>query len=286
MTSSRHNTSSPPRADAALLLALRLLAAVSGGIVLLILAFLVLEAAPALSAIGPAHFVSDPSWHPSSGLYNMTPMLVASLAITAGAVLLAAPLGVASALFCHFYAPPKLARLYRAFIQLLAGIPSVVFGFWALVVLVPVLAPSLLAGILILALMILPTVALIADSSIAQVPPDQLRAAAALGLTRWSTIRGVILPSARSGLVTALILATARAIGETMAVLMVCGNVVKLPKQLSDPVRTLTANIALEMSYAGGLHRSALFVSGLLLLALVALLVAITETLSKGKVHA
>ena len=286
MTSSRHNTSSPPRADAALLLALRLLAAVSGGIVLLILAFLVLEAAPALSAIGPAHFVSDPSWHPSSGLYTMTPMLVASLAITAGAVLLAAPLGVASALFCRFYAPPKLARLYRAFIQLLAGIPSVVFGFWALVVLVPVLAPSLLAGILILALMILPTVALIADSSIAQVPPDQLRAAAALGLTRWSTIRGVILPSARSGLVTALILATARAIGETMAVLMVCGNVVKLPKQLSDPVRTLTANIALEMSYAGGLHRSALFVSGLLLLALVALLVAITETLSKGKVHA
>ncbi len=286
MTSSRHNTSSPPRADAALLLALRLLAAVSGGIVLLILAFLVLEAAPALSAIGPAHFVSDPSWHPSSGLYNMTPILVASLAITAGAVLLAAPLGVASALFCRFYAPPKLARLYRAFIQLLAGIPSVVFGFWALVVLVPVLAPSLLAGFLILALMILPTVALIADSSIAQVPPDQLRAAAALGLTRWSTIRGVILPSARSGLVTALILATARAIGETMAVLMVCGNVVKLPKQLSDPVRTLTANIALEMSYAGGLHRSALFVSGLLLLALVALLVAITETLSKGKVHA
>jgi phosphate transport system permease protein len=285
MTSSRHNISSPLRVDALLIFGLRFLAAVAGGIVLLILAFLVLESSPALGTMGVFRFFSDPSWHPLSGHFNMMPMVIASLAITLGAVLVAAPLGIGSALFCRFYAPQKIASVYRGLIQLLAGIPSVVYGFWALVVLVPILSPSLLAGIIILSLMILPTVALIADASLAQLPQEYVQGSAALGLGRWSMIRGVLLPSARGGLITALLLGTARAIGETMAVLMVCGNVVKMPKSLSDPVRTLTANIALEMSYAGGVHRSALFVSGLLLMGLVGLLVAIAEGLSRGRVY-
>jgi phosphate transport system permease protein len=151
------------------------------------------------------------------------------------------------------------------------------------VVLVPLISrihppgPSLLTGIFVLALMILPTIALVADTSLGNVPPSYLQGAAALGLGRWAIVRGVAMPAARAGLSTAVVLGTGRAIGETMAVLMVCGNVVQMPEGLFSPVRTLTANMALEMAYAMADHRSALFVSGLVLMALVGLLVAIAE---------
>jgi len=272
---------------------LRLCAGLSAMIVLVIVAFLVRESLPAWRSVGLARFVTDASWHPapdaSEGTFNLLPMIVGTLLTTAGAVLLAGPLGIASALFCRYYAPPMLARPYRMMIELLAGIPSVVYGFWGLVVLVPIIAgiaqpgASLLAGILILSLMILPTIALVADAAIGSVPQESLQAAAALGLSRWGTMAGVVLPAARSGLLTAVILATMRALGETMAVLMVCGNVVQLPGSLFAPVRTLTANIALEMAYAMGDHRSALFVSGLLLMGLVALLVAAAEIASRTR---
>lgn len=272
---------------------LRLCAGLSAMIVLVIVAFLVRESLPALRSVGIARFVTDASWHPATdaadGTFHLVPMIAGTLLTTAGAVLVAGPLGIASALFCRYYAPPVLAGQYRIMIELLAGIPSVVYGFWGLVVLVPMIAEiaqpgsSLLAGILILALMILPTVALMADAAIGSVPQEFLQAAAALGMTRWGTISGVVLPTARSGLLTAVILATMRALGETMAVLMVCGNVVQLPGSLFDPVRTLTANIALEMAYAMGDHRSALFVSGLLLMGLVTLLVAAAEFASRPR---
>jgi len=217
-------------------------------------------------------------------------MLWGTLFVTAGSVLIAAPLGIGSAIFCHYYAPPMIAALYRRLIELLAGIPSVVYGFWGLVVLVPLIGrlhppgTSLLAGIAILTLMILPTIALTADASFSKVPPEYLQGAAALGLSPWVTIRGVAIPAAQSGLLTGLILGTGRAIGETMAVLMVCGNVVQTPKSLFDPVRTLTANIALEMAYAMGNHRSALFVSGLLLMAIIVILVAAVEGISRERI--
>lgn len=270
-------------------------AALAGAIVLFIVAFLVMESAPAFRHVGLARFITDKSWHPSAeaaqGQFNLVPMLVGTLLATTGAVLLATPLGIGSALFCHFYAPSFLAQPYRRMIELLAGIPSVVYGLWGLVVLVPLIAawhppgPSLLAGILILATMILPTIALVADASIGNVPRAYLRGAAALGLSRWGTIRGVVLPAARSGLVTGGILGVGRAIGETMALLMVCGNVVKTPRSLFEPIRTLTANIALEMAYALDDHRSALFVSGLLLMVMIVLLVAVAEVVSKGHVY-
>lgn len=285
MTSSRPITSSPRRSDAALIWTLRAVAAVAAGIVLLIVFFLLVEALPALRQIGIQRFVGDPSWHPLSDRFDMTPMVAASLAITLGALAVATPLGIASALFCRYYAPPRVAPAYRRLVELLAGIPSVVYGFWGLVVLVPFLTHSLLAGIVILALMVLPTIALIADARLANLPPEYVRGGAALGLTRWGTIRRVVLPAARSGLVTAVILAGARAVGETMAVLMVCGNVVQIPRSLTDPVRTLTANIALEMAYAADTHRSALFVSGLLLMATVGLLIAAAEWVGKGRVY-
>lgn len=270
---------SPSRSDAILSAGLRLVALLAGAVALLIAAFLLLESLPALRRVGPVRFLTDRGWYPTRGLFDLTPMLAGSLLVTAGAVLLATPLGIATAVFCHHYAPPAVARVYRRLIELLAGIPSVVYGLWGLVALVPWVArlhppgPSLLAGALVLALMILPTIALTADAALAAVPRDVLRAAAALGLSRSALVWGVVLPAARSGVATGVLLGVGRALGETMALLMVCGNQVQVPATPFDSVRTLTANIALEMAYATGDHRAALFVSGLFLFLLVVMLV-------------
>jgi phosphate transport system permease protein len=266
-------------------------AAVAGAIIGLIVFFLVAESLPALRHVGWTRFFTDAGWHPTEDQYNLVPMLAGSLLAMVGSVLLATPIGMLSAIFCHFYAPPVITQFYRRLIELLAGIPSVVYGFWGVVTLVPLIGrihppgPSLLAGILILALMILPTIALMADASLANVPKDYIRGAAALGLGRWATVRSVVLPAAKSGLFTGVILETGRAIGETMAILMVCGNVVRFPRTIFDPVRTLTANIALEMSYALGDHRSALYVSGVVLIAIIIALVAAAEIISNGRIY-
>ncbi|MEW6493139.1 MAG: phosphate ABC transporter permease subunit PstC [Cyanobacteriota bacterium] len=282
---------SPYQSDQILIWTLRGCALVAGAIVFLIVVFLGLEALPALQNVGLLRFFTDASWNPTEGLYNLTPMLWGTLLAMAGSVLVATPLGILSAVFCHYYAPPTIAGLYRRLIELLAGIPSVVYGFWGLVVLVPIIGriqppgTSLLAGIVILTIMILPTIALIADATLAKIPPEYLRGAAALGFSRWGMIWRVVFPAAKSGLFTGVILETGRAIGETMAILMVCGNVVQTPKSLFDPMRTLTANIALEMAYATGNHRSALFVSGLVLMALIVALVVAAEVISKGRIY-
>lgn len=280
-----------PSSDTLLLWGIRCAAAIAGAIVLLILAFLVVESVPAIRSVGFARFFTDPSWHPAGGAeqgrFNLAPMIVGTLAVTVGAVVIAAPMGVASALFCRFYAPPAVSVVYRRLVELLAGIPSVVYGFWGLVVLAPLIrqlqppGQSLLAGILILSIMILPTVALLAESSLRGVPRAYLQGAAALGLSRWATIRGVVVPAARGGIFTAVLLGTGRAVGETMAVLMVMGNIVQVPESLFDPVRALTANIALELGYAMDEHRSALFFSGLILMTLVVGLVAAGEWLER-----
>lgn len=280
--------------DTILLVILRFLALIAGAIVLLIATFLTLESLPALRTVGITRFFADESWHPADGAeagsFNLTPMHIGTLAAALGAVALATPLGLASALFCRFYAPRRIGTLYRRMIELLAGIPSVVYGFWGLVVLAPLIArwqppgQSLLTAILILTIMILPTIALLTESSLRAVPRAQLNGAAALGLSRWATIRGVALPGAKSGIFTAVLLATGRAIGETMAVLMVAGNVVQTPRSVFEPVRTLTANIALELGYALDHHRSALFVSGLMLLVIIVLLVGLAEWISKGRI--
>ncbi|MGQ0792519.1 MAG: phosphate ABC transporter permease subunit PstC [Deltaproteobacteria bacterium] len=279
------------RSDRILIWSLRVSAVLAGIIVLLIAAFLALESLPALRSVGILRFFTDDSWHPAEGLYNLTPMLWGTLFAMAGSVLIATPLGIISAVFCHFYAPASVAGAYRRLIELLAGIPSVVYGFWGLVALVPLIGrieppgPSLVAGVIILTIMILPTIALTADSSLANVPKAYLQGASALGLSRWTTVRRIIFPAAKSGLFTGVILETGRAIGETMAVLMVCGNVVQTPTSLFDPVRTLTANIALEMAYAVGDHRSALFVSGLILTVIIIGLVAAAEWISRGRIY-
>jgi len=279
---------SPTLTEPMLIWLLRLLAALTAVIVLLIAAFLLTEAMPALAAIGP-RFVTDAGWNPApggvAGGFNILPMVLGTLLVTLGAVLLATPIGLASALFCRYYAPAPVAAVYRRLLEVLAGIPGVIYGFWGLMVLVPLIAAlrppgaSILAAILVLTLMILPTVALLSESALRAVPRRYLQAAAGLGLSRWSTITGVALPAARKGIIMAVVLAGGRAIGETLAVVMVVGNVVQLPASLLDPVRTLTGNIALEMGYASGDHRAALYVSGLVLMLMVAALVTLASSL-------
>lgn len=258
---------------------------------LLVVAFLFHESWPAFQQIGPARFFSDSDWYPTEDAFRLTPMIWGTVLTAAGSVLLASPLGILSALFCHFYAPPLLSRWYRRMVELLAGIPSVVFGFWGLVVLVPLIGrwhppgPSLLAGILILTFMIMPTIMLVAHTSIAHVPVAYIHSASALGFSRWSMMWHVILPTSKVGIFTAILLGMARALGETMAVLMVCGNVVQTPSHLFDPIRTLTPNIALEMAYALGDHRAALFMSGLFLMGLVVLVVCMAEALRHRNIY-
>lgn len=292
MISSSNTILSRSRNDILLMWILRILAGLAGSLLLLVIGFLLHESWPALRQTGLSRFWTDLYWFPTENSFGMTPMILGTLGAAAGSILLASPLAILSALFCQYYAPPALSRWFRRMIELLAGIPSVVFGLWGLVVLVPLIGrwhppgPSLLAGILILAVMILPTIMLVAQASMAQVPSSYLHTATALGLSRWTMIRYIILPTARSGIVTGVLLGVARALGETMAMLMVCGNVVQIPSHLFDPIRTLTANMALEMGYALGQHRSALFVSGLMLMGLVALCVGLAEHIRHNTTHA
>lgn len=269
---------SPSARDARLTWLVSIAALVASGILVLIVLFVIKEAWPVLERVGPFRFLSDDSWHPTENRFGMTPMLAASFAASAGAIILGAPLGIGSALFCRFYAPRFLAKLFYWAIVLLAGMPSVVLGLWGLTVAVPLIAwlqppgTSLLAGILVLTLMTVPTIALTTEAALTAVPRSYWSGAKALGLSREGTLLGVVLPAARGGIAAGILLAAARALGETMVVLMVAGNVVQMPDSLFASVRTLTANIALEMAYATGDHRSALFVSGLVLTLLVLLL--------------
>lgn len=262
---------------------LALSAVLTASVLVLIIGFLLLEALPVLTQVGLQRFFLDDSWHPVEGSFNLLPMLLGSLYLVLGSVVMTVPLGIAVALCINFYTPVALRSLLRQLLHLMAGIPSVVYGLWGLVVLVPIIntvqAPgaSLLAGILILTMMTLPQMALTLDASLNEQSKHQWYAAAALGLSRWAYIKRLALPGARHGLMAGSMLQTARALGETMAVLMVCGNVVRTPDSLFAPVRALTANIALEMAYALEQHRSALFVSGLLLMLLVGALVLLAE---------
>lgn len=265
-------------------------AVIAASVLLFILYFLIRESAPLINQFGVSAFFTG-GWHPLDAEYSLTAMLVGSLFVAFGAVIVAAPLGVIVAVFGQYYAPKVIRRFYNAVIELLAGIPSVVFGFWGLTVLVPLInnwvAPgaSVLAGVIVLAMMILPLVVLTADAALSKVPSSYLRSAHALGLSRWGIIQRIALPVALPGIISGVILQTGRALGETMAILMVTGNVVQLPSSWFEPVRTLTANIALEMSYAVGDHRVALYVSGLLLLLITAVLILIAHQV-KGKRYA
>jgi phosphate transport system permease protein len=275
--------------------ALRLTAGLAAGIVLLIVLFVVRESAPALSEIGVTRMLTDDQWRPrahENPRFGVLPMLAASALVTVVSLLIAVPLGLAGALFSQYYAPRVAGRMFEQLVELLAGVPSVVFGFWGLVVLVPMInriqppGHSLLAGGVVLSLMILPTVLLTATAAFRSIPVGDLRAAAALGMGRWAIVRGLALPMARPAIASGVLRAGARAVGETMAVVMVCGNVVRLPGSVFDSVRSVTANIALEMGDATQAHRAVLFATGLLLIVAVAFVLLISELVDRRRTHA
>lgn len=261
-------------------------------LLVMIIAFLFIESWPVIqSTSNPASFVTHDAWFPSTGEYGMLPMIVASLLVVSGALFLSIPTGIASALFIVYFAPAGFSRICQRIVELLAGLPSVVYGLWGIVVLVPIISSfqgpgsSLLAGILVLSTMLLPLMCLVAISSFNQLDPSQFNASYVLGLSKTATIWHIALPLASRNLMTGALLQTARALGETMAVLMVCGNVVNLPGSFFEPVRTLTANIALEAAYAMDLHRSALFVSGLILTLIVIIMLAVVHRSGERSMH-
>jgi phosphate transport system permease protein len=258
--------------------ALMLLALSSVGVLLLITVFVFREGAPLIARVGLANFLST-AWHPTQGQYGILLMIVGSIVVTAGALLLGVPFGVSCAIVLAEMTPAKARAILKPTIEIMAGIPSVVYGFMGLVVLLPLIrlhlggaGASALAGSVILGIMILPTIIGISVDALQAVPRSYREASLALGATEWQTIYRVVLPAARSGIVAAIILGIGRAIGETMAVIMVSGNSVQMPQSPLDSVRTLTANIALEMGYAAGDHRAALFATGVVLFLIIMVL--------------
>jgi phosphate transport system permease protein len=217
-------------------------------------------------------------------------MIVGSFWVTLGALLLGIPLGLACAVFLSEWTPPLAATFLRPAIQLLAAIPSVIYGFWGLVVLVPLVRNylggpglSILSGSLILGFMILPTIISISEDSLRALPPTYKAGGLALGATHWQTIWRVLVPAARSGVVASIILGMGRAIGETMAMIMILGNAVKMPTSFLDSARTLTTNIGIEMGYASGDHRQALFATGIVLFFIIMILNSLAIFLSRRR---
>lgn len=239
---------------------------------LLIAGFTLSKGLPAIKEIGFFDFVLGMKWKPGAKIFGIFPMIVASLYGTIGAIVVGVPIGVLTAIFIAEVAPKWLANILKPMVDLLAAIPSVVFGFFGLIVILPIIdkyfkngGNSLLAAILILGMMILPTIINISAYSIKTVPREFKEGSLALGATKMQTIFKVILPAAKSGILAGIILGVGRAVGETMAVLLVAGNAAMMPTGLLSRVRTLTANIAVEMSYATGLHQEALFATGVVL---------------------
>lgn len=257
-----------------------LIAALSSvGMLALIAIFVFIEGTPIMAREGVGTFLFGHKWAPTKDAFGILPMILGSIWVTIGALIIAGPLGVACAVFLVEIAPRQVADLMRPAIQLLAGIPSVVYGFVGIVVLVPLVREtlggpglSIFSAAVILGIMVLPTVISISQDALEAVPANYKEGALALGCTHWQTVVLVILPTARTGLTAALVLGMGRAIGETMAVIMVVGNAVKLPLNPLDPARTLTSNIALEMAYAAGAHQEALFATGVVLFVFIMVL--------------
>jgi phosphate transport system permease protein len=245
---------------------------------------------PLIAEVGVFDFLFGMDWRPGDEIFGIFPMVVGTLLVTLLSMLISVPLGILTAVFLAEMAPDAIRNILRPAIELLAGIPSVVYGFVGLIVLVPLirtqLGPpgfSMLAGSIILAIMALPMIITISEDAINMVPESYKEASLALGATHWQTIRHVILPVARSGILAGVVLGSGRAIGETMAAIMVLGNLPAIPDSVLDPIRTLTANVALEMAYAPhGPHRQALFATGVVLFMAISILVVISSRLRRG----
>ncbi|MDD3243078.1 MAG: phosphate ABC transporter permease subunit PstC [Eubacteriales bacterium] len=268
-----------------LLCALASIAAVA-----VITVYLFVSGTPAIFKIGAKEFLLGTVWKPTEGQFGILPMIICSVVSTVLAVGAGGVIGVMTAVFMAELAPPWLTRLLRPCVRLLAGIPSVVYGYFGLTLIVPLIAKlsgfagnSLLAVIVLLAMMILPTIISISEDALRAVPRAYKEGSLALGASHSQTIFKVLLPAARSGILSALVLGVGRAIGETMAVILVAGNTPQIPTSLFDSVRTLTINIAFEMSYAEGLHREALFATGVVLFLFIMALNILLNVLTRRR---
>lgn len=233
--------------------------------VVMICLFLFANGIPAIGKIGFFKFLTGEVWRPSNDIYGILPFILGSLYVTAGAIIIGVPIGIMTAVFMARFCPKKLHRILKPAIDLLAGIPSVVYGFFGLVMIVPVTGSSIITASVILAIMILPSVISISESALRAVPESYYEGSLALGATHERSVFSVLLPAASSGVFAGVVLGIGRAIGETMAVMMVAGNNTGMPKSIFKGVRTLTSNIAMEMGYATGLHREALIATGVVL---------------------
>lgn len=234
--------------------------------------FIFANGVPAIGKIGFTDFIFGTHWRPNSGEFGIFPMIVASIYVTAGAIVIGVPIGILTAVFLAYYCPKKIYKVIKPLINLLASIPSVVYGFFCLVVVVPIIqelthtsGKGILTASILLGIMILPTIINTTESSIRAVPNMYFEGSLALGATKERSIFKTVIPAAKSGIMSGIILSIGRAIGETMAVVMVAGNQAIMPKSITSGVRTLTSNIVMEMAYAEGLHREALIATAVVL---------------------
>lgn len=265
--------------------------------VVLICLFLFANGIPAMKEIGLLNFLTGAKWKPGNDIYGILPMILGSIYITAGAVVIGVPVGLLTAIFMAFYCPKKLYGLLKPCTELLAGIPSIVYGFFGMVVIVPCIrtvaalfgadisGSSILAASVLLGIMILPTVIGVSEAALRAVPSAYYEGAVAMGARHERAIFTVMLPAAKSGVLAGVVLGIGRAIGETMAVIMVAGNQPRLTGNMLKGIRTMTANIVIEMGYATGLHREALIATGVVLFVFI-LIINLTFSVLKRRKQA
>lgn len=263
-------------------------ACVSIAAVLLICVFLFASGVPAISEIGLFQFLLGKQWKPANNIYGILPMIIGSVYVTAGALAFGVPVGILTAVFMAGFCPKWLYKSMKSAVNLMAGIPSVVYGFFGLVVLVPFVrntfgdrGMSVLTASLLLGLMILPTIISVAETSIQAVPQSYYEGALALGASHERSVFFAVVPAAKSGIFAGVVLGMGRAVGETMAVMMVAGNQAVIPRKITSGVRTLTTNIVMEMGYSTDLHREALIGTAVVLFVFI-LIINLSLSLLKG----
>ena len=258
----------------------------------LICVFLFANGIPAMQEIGFFKFLLGTRWKPGNDIYGILPMILGSIYVTAGAIILGVPIGILTAVFMAEYCPKRAYGFLKSATELLAGIPSVVYGFFGLTVLVPLIrmlpdskGMTMLTASILLGIMILPTVIGVTEAAIRAVPGSYYEGSLALGATHERSIFRVMLPAAKSGVLAGVVLGVGRAIGETMAVVMVAGNQTRMPAGLLKGVRTMTTNIVMEMGYAADLHREALIATGVVLFVFILIINFSVSMLNREKKH-
>ena len=256
--------------------------------VALICVFLFANGLPAMQKIGVFDFLTGTKWKPGNDIYGIFPMILGSIYVTAGAIVIGVPIGLLTSIYLAKFCPKWLYKIIKPGVELLAGIPSVVYGFFGLCVIVPLVREyiggdgmSILTASILLGIMILPTIINVSEAAIRAVPEKYYQGALALGATHERSVFLTVVPAAKSGIMAAVVLGIGRAIGETMAIIMVCGNQARMPKGILKGIRTLTTNIVMEMGYATDLHREALIATGVVLFVFILIINTLFAILKK-----